>query len=134
MGRLWFLSDKGDKYFLTLEGRQLLTDKELHALWTVSLMKRAMRERSPNIGVVEAKNDRVAQPARRDEASRGIVPQIPTGVSTVFPVRVRALVLHLPLLLPRPLLVLVLSRHERVPLHLGLPPRCDDPALQRRMR
>jgi hypothetical protein len=54
MGGLWFLSDKGDKCFLPLEGRQLPTDKELHALSldrVADLMKRAMRERSPNIGV-----------------------------------------------------------------------------------
>jgi hypothetical protein len=34
---------------------------------------------------------------------------------------------------PLPLLVLV-PRHGRVPLHLGLPPRRDDAALQRWMR
>jgi len=53
MGGLWFLSDKGDKYFLPLEGRQLPTDKELHALSldrVADFLKRAMRERSPNIG------------------------------------------------------------------------------------
>src|SRR5207249_7196228 len=33
-----------------------------------------------------------------------------------------------------PLLVLLLPRHGRVRLHLALPPRRDDPALQRRMR
>ena len=52
MGGLWFLSDKGDKYFLPLEGRQLPTDKELHALSldrVAEFMNRAKRERSPNI-------------------------------------------------------------------------------------
>ena len=52
-GGLWFLSDKGDKYFLPLQGRQLPTDKELHALSldrVADFMKRAMRERPPNIG------------------------------------------------------------------------------------
>ena len=51
-GGLLFLSDKGDKYFLPLEGRQLPTDKELHTLSldrVADFMKRAMRERSPNI-------------------------------------------------------------------------------------
>src|SRR6266849_7301120 len=33
-----------------------------------------------------------------------------------------------------PLLVLLLPLHGRVRLHLALPPRRDDPALQRRMR
>jgi hypothetical protein len=53
MGGVWFLSDKGDKYFLPLAGRQLPTDKELHALSldrVADLMQRAMRERSPNVG------------------------------------------------------------------------------------
>ena len=62
-GGLWFLSDKGDKYFLPLEGRQLPTDKELHALSldrVADFMKRAMRERSPNIGGGEAKRLPVA--------------------------------------------------------------------------
>src|SRR5216684_6946078 len=36
--------------------------------------------------------------------------------------------------LPLPLLVLLLPLHGRVRLHLALPPRRDDPALQRRMR
>jgi hypothetical protein len=57
-GGLWFLSDKGDKYFLPLGGRQLPTDKELHALSLdriADFMKRAMRERPPNIGRGEAK-------------------------------------------------------------------------------
>src|SRR5436309_12818100 len=36
--------------------------------------------------------------------------------------------------LPLPLLVLVLPLHGRVRLHLALPPRRDDPALQRRLR
>ncbi len=59
MGGLLFLSDKGDKYFLPLGGRQLPTDKELHALSldrVADFMKRAMCERSPNIGGGEAKN------------------------------------------------------------------------------
>jgi len=50
MGGLWFLSDKGDKYFLPLAGRQLPTDKELHALSldrVAGFLKRAMREKSP---------------------------------------------------------------------------------------
>jgi len=58
MGGLWFLSDKGDKYFLPLAGRQLPTDKELHALSldrVADFLKRAMRERPPNIGGGEAK-------------------------------------------------------------------------------
>lgn len=59
IGGLLFLSDKGDKYFLPLEGRQLPTDKELHALSldrVADFLKRAMRERPPNIGGGEAKN------------------------------------------------------------------------------
>jgi hypothetical protein len=64
MGGLWFLSDKGDKYFLPLEGRTLPTDKELHALSldrVADFLKRAMRERSPNVGVGrKAKNDPIA--------------------------------------------------------------------------
>jgi len=63
IGGLWFLSDKGDKYFLPLEGRRLPTDKELHALSldrVADLMKRAMRERSPNIEGGEAKSLPVA--------------------------------------------------------------------------
>ena len=58
-GGLWFLSDQGDKYFLPLEGRQLPTDTELHALSldrVADLMKRAMRERPPNSGGGEAKH------------------------------------------------------------------------------
>ena len=49
MGGLRFLSDKGDKHFLPLEGRQLLTDKDLHALsldGVAGFLKRAKRERS----------------------------------------------------------------------------------------
>ncbi len=59
MGGLLFLSDKGDKYFLPLEGRQLPTDQELRALSldrVADFMKRAKRERSPNTGRGEAKN------------------------------------------------------------------------------
>ena len=59
VGGLWFLSDKGDKYFLPLEGRQLPTDKELHALSldrVAGFLKRAMRERSSNIGGGDVKN------------------------------------------------------------------------------
>ncbi len=51
VGGLWFVSDKGDKYFLPLVGRQLTSDKELHALSldrVADFLKRAMRERSPN--------------------------------------------------------------------------------------
>jgi len=62
-GGLWFLSNKGDKYFLPLEGRQLPTDKELHALSldrVADFLKRAMRERSPNIEGGEAKSLPVA--------------------------------------------------------------------------
>ena len=62
-GGLWFLSDKGDKYFLPLAGRQLPTDKELHALSldrVAAFLKRAMRERSPNIGRGEANSLPVA--------------------------------------------------------------------------
>jgi len=50
MGGLWFLSDKGDKYFLPLAGRQLPTDKELHALSldrVAGFLKRAMRDSQP---------------------------------------------------------------------------------------
>lgn len=53
MGGLLFLSDKGDKYFLPLEGRPLPTDKELRALSldrVADFLKRAMRERSRTIG------------------------------------------------------------------------------------
>ncbi len=53
MGGLSFVSDKGDKYFLPLEGRQLPTDKKLHALSldrVADFMKRARRARSPNSG------------------------------------------------------------------------------------
>lgn len=63
MSGLWFLSDKGDKYFLPLEGRQLPTDKELHALSldrVADLLKRAMRERSPHTGAGEAKHHSIA--------------------------------------------------------------------------
>ena len=63
VGGLWFLSDKGDKYFLPLEGRQLPTDKELHALSldrVADFLKRAMRERSPHIGAGEAKHHPIA--------------------------------------------------------------------------
>jgi hypothetical protein len=59
MSGLRFLSNKGDKYFLPLEGRQLPTDEGLHALSldrVADLLKRAMRERSPTIGGGEAKN------------------------------------------------------------------------------
>jgi hypothetical protein len=58
-GGLWFLSDKGDKYFLPLAGRQLPTDKELHVLSldrVADFLKRAMRERSSNIIGGEAKH------------------------------------------------------------------------------
>lgn len=63
MGNLWFLSDKGDKYFLPLEGRQLPSDKELHALSldrVADLLKRAMRERSPHTRAGEAKHHSIA--------------------------------------------------------------------------
>ncbi len=46
-GGLWFLSDRGDKYFLPLAGRQLPTDMELHALSldrVAGFLKRAMRD------------------------------------------------------------------------------------------
>jgi hypothetical protein len=62
-GGLWFLSDKGDKYFLPLAGRQLPTDQELHALSldrVAGFLKRAMRERSTSIGGGEAKEVPVA--------------------------------------------------------------------------
>lgn len=48
---LRFLSNKGDQYFLPLEGRQLPTEEGLHALSLdriADLLKRAMRERSPS--------------------------------------------------------------------------------------
>ena len=63
MGGLLFLSDKGANYFLPLGGRELPTEKKLHALSldrVADFLKRAMRERSPNIGGVEAKNDDIA--------------------------------------------------------------------------
>jgi len=63
VGGLWFLSDKGDKYFLPLEGRQLPTDTELHALSldrVADFLKRAMRERPPNIRGGKAKSLPVA--------------------------------------------------------------------------
>ena len=63
IGGLLFLSDKGDKYFLPLEGRQLPTDKELHALSldrVADFLKRAMRERSPLTGPREAKHHSIA--------------------------------------------------------------------------
>ena len=63
MGGLWFLSDKGDKHFLPLEARHLPTDKKLHALSldrVADFLKRAKRERSPNIEGGEAKNPPVA--------------------------------------------------------------------------
>src|SRR6266849_1067332 len=63
MGGLWFLSDKGDKYYLPLQGRQLPTDKELHALSldrVADFMRRAMRGRSANIGGGKAKSLPVA--------------------------------------------------------------------------
>jgi hypothetical protein len=47
IGGLWFLSDKGDKYFLPLKGVQLPTDKQLHALSldrVAGFLRRAMRE------------------------------------------------------------------------------------------
>jgi hypothetical protein len=53
MSGLRFLSNKGDSYFLPLEGRQLPTDAGLHALSlerVADLLKRAMRERSPSGG------------------------------------------------------------------------------------
>ena len=59
MSGLRFLSNKGDKYFLPLEGRHLPTDEGLHALSldrVADLLKRAMREKSPTIGRGEAKN------------------------------------------------------------------------------
>ena len=51
MSGLRFLSNKGDKYFLPLEGRQLPTDQQLHALSldrVADLLKRAMREKPPS--------------------------------------------------------------------------------------
>ena len=62
-GGLLFLSDKGDKHFLPLEARHLPTDKKLHALSldrVADFLKRAKRERSPNIEGGEAKNPPVA--------------------------------------------------------------------------
>jgi hypothetical protein len=47
IGGLWFLSDKGDKYFLPLKGGQLPTDKQLHALSlerVAGFLRRAMRQ------------------------------------------------------------------------------------------
>jgi len=49
VGGLWFRSNKGDKYFLPLEGRQLPTEKELRALSldrVAEFIKRAMRKMS----------------------------------------------------------------------------------------
>jgi hypothetical protein len=49
--RLRFQSNKGDKYFLPLEGRQLPTDEQLHAFSldrVADLLQRAMRERLPS--------------------------------------------------------------------------------------
>ncbi len=65
MGGLLFLSDKGDKYFLPLDARHLPTDKELHALSldrVADFMKRAMRERSPNIGGQKRRMSRSLDP------------------------------------------------------------------------
>jgi len=59
MSGLRFLSNKGDTYFLPLEGRQLPTDEGLHALSldrVADLLKRAMRQRSPTTGGGKAKN------------------------------------------------------------------------------